>query len=275
MTTAAALPADPLAAAVQALAERDARLAELMARVGPCGLGLPRAESAYSRAHFEGLAAAIVGQQLSGKAAATIFGRVRALGPNPSEFPSPTELLAIPEASLRAAGLSAAKATSLRDLAARVARGEIHLDALNAMDDEAVIESLCIVKGIGRWTAEMFLMFRLGRSDVLPVADLGIQKGLQRLFHLRKRPSPDRMRTLTRHWRPYRSVACWYLWRLLELDVKPAPEAKPAKPAKPVPAKKSAKPALTAKPVPAKKPAKPALTAKPASAKKPAPAKKR
>jgi 3-methyladenine DNA glycosylase/8-oxoguanine DNA glycosylase len=216
---------DPLAIAVQILSERDPRLGEVIARVGPCGLGIPRSEAHYSsRAYFESLAAAIVGQQLSAKAAATIFSRVRALGPDPSVFPSPAELLAIPEPTLRAAGLSAAKATSVRDLAGRVVRGELHLDSLEAMDDDAVIEELCMVKGIGRWTAEMFLMFRLGRLDVLPVADLGIQKGIQRLFNCRKRPSPDRMRVLTRAWRPYRSVACWYLWRLPELDAKPAKE---------------------------------------------------
>jgi 3-methyladenine DNA glycosylase/8-oxoguanine DNA glycosylase len=215
---------DPLVIAVQTLSERDPRLGEVMARVGPCGLGVPRAESHYSRAHFEGLVAAIVGQQLSAKAAATIFGRVRALGPDPTAFPSPAELLAIPEPTLRAAGLSAAKALSVRDLAGRVARGELRLDALDSMDNDAVIEALVAVKGIGRWTAEMFLMFRLGRLDVLPVADLGIQKGIQRLFNCRKRPSPERMKTLTRAWRPYRSVACWYLWRLPELDAKPSKE---------------------------------------------------
>jgi 3-methyladenine DNA glycosylase/8-oxoguanine DNA glycosylase len=215
---------DPLVIAVQTLSERDPRLAEVISRVGPCGLGVPQAESHYSRAHFEGLAAAIVGQQLSAKAAATIFGRVRALGPDPASFPSPAELLAVPEPNLRAAGLSAAKIASVRDLAGRVARGDLNLEALGAMDEEAVIEALCAVRGIGRWTAEMFLMFRLGRLDVLPVADLGIQKGIQRLFNCRKRPSPDRMRVLTRAWRPYRSVACWYLWRLPELDAKPAKE---------------------------------------------------
>jgi 3-methyladenine DNA glycosylase/8-oxoguanine DNA glycosylase len=215
---------DPLVIAVQTLSERDPRLAEVIARVGPCGLGVPQAESHYSRAHFEGLAAAIVGQQLSAKAAATIFGRVRAIGPDPASFPSPAELLAVPEPNLRAAGLSAAKIASVRDLAGRVARGDLNLEALGAMDEEAVIEALCAVRGIGRWTAEMFLMFRLGRLDVLPVADLGIQKGIQRLFNCRKRPSPDRMRVLTRAWRPYRSVACWYLWRLPELDAKPAKE---------------------------------------------------
>ncbi|MCK6588379.1 MAG: DNA-3-methyladenine glycosylase 2 family protein [Polyangiaceae bacterium] len=213
---------DPLSIAVQTLSAQGGRLGELIARVGPCGLVRPKELS--SRVYFEGLAAAIVGQQLSAKAAATIFNRVRALGPEPPAFPTAAELLAVPEPALRSAGLSAAKAASLRDLATRVARGELHLEGLDAMDDEAVIESLCAVRGIGRWTAEMFLMFRLGRLDVLPVADLGIQKGIQRLFNCRKRPSPDRMRVLTRTWRPYRSVACWYLWRLPELDAKPAKE---------------------------------------------------
>jgi DNA-3-methyladenine glycosylase II len=215
---AAAPPLDPLAEAVRALSERDPRLGELIARVGPCGIHASRGGPDPARDHFMGLITAIVSQQLSSKAAMTILGRVKALAGDPSALPDPASLLALPEDRLRTAGLSGAKTASVRDLSGRVARGELNLAALDAMDDEAVIEALCAVRGVGRWTAEMFLMFRLGRMDVLPVADLGIQKGVQSLFGLRKRPTPDRMRALTKSWRPYRSVGCWYLWRLGDLE---------------------------------------------------------
>jgi DNA-3-methyladenine glycosylase II len=209
-------PVDPCADAIRALSERDPRLAELIARVGPCRM-LDGVDSGSAQEHFAGLVSAITSQQLSSKAAATIFGRVKALSGDPAVFPEPAALLAVPVERLRAAGLSGAKAASVHDLCARVVRAELALGALDAMPDEEVIEALSAVKGIGRWTAEMFLMFRLGRPDVLPVADLGIQKGVQRLFGLRKRPTPDRMRALTKHWRPYRSFGCWYLWRLNDL----------------------------------------------------------
>jgi DNA-3-methyladenine glycosylase II len=128
----------------------------------------------------------------------------------------PEKLLALPEAKLREAGLSGSKVGFVRDLAARVDRGALVLDALEARSDDEVIAELCEVKGIGRWTAEMFLIFRLARPDVLPVGDLGVQKGFVRLFGLRKLPVPERMVKLARPFRPHRSVACWYLWRLNE-----------------------------------------------------------
>src|SRR5262249_13202039 len=149
----------------------------------------------------------------------TIFGRVKALGPN-GEFPSPAELLAIPETSLRGAGLSNAKAASVRDLAKRVHARELRLAEIEALEDEAVIEALTAVRGIGRWTAEMFLMFRLVRPDILPCADLGIRKGFAQLFRMRALPTEERMHKLARPWRPYRTVACWYLWRLVEAEAK-------------------------------------------------------
>ncbi|WP_197041548.1 DNA-3-methyladenine glycosylase family protein [Chondromyces apiculatus] len=191
-------------------------MGELIARVGACGLRAGAGRGGDGRSHFTALTAAIVGQQLSPKAADTIFARVVALGPG-GKLPDPAGLLEIPEDVLRTAGLSGSKARSMRDLAARIVEGTLRLEALDAMDDEEIITSLSQVRGIGRWTAEMFLMFQLGRPDILPVGDLGVQKGLVRLFSLRKLPRPERMHTLMRPFRPHRSVACWYLWRLNEM----------------------------------------------------------
>jgi DNA-3-methyladenine glycosylase II len=242
-TAPTAAAADPHALAARALSERDPRLAALIARVGPCrllppsGLALSTPE-AQVRVYFEGLLEAIVSQQLSPKAASTIFARVKAAASAPGgapAFPDAASLLALPVETLRAAGLSGAKAASVRDLCERVHAGSLRLQELGSMDDEAIIQALSAVRGIGRWTAEMFLMFQLGRPDVLPVGDLGIQKGMVALFNLRKLPTPDRMRGLARPWQPYRSIACWYLWRLNEDTPRPPralergrPKPKPA-----------------------------------------------
>jgi DNA-3-methyladenine glycosylase II len=131
-------------------------------------------------------------------------------------YPTPAEVLAIPDHPLRAAGLSGQKLGYLRDLCRRIDDGSLPLTALSDMTDEQVIEALTAVKGIGRWTAEMFLIFRLHRSDVLPVGDLGIVKAVQKAYRLRKRPSPERLVHIAEAWRPYRSVACWYLWASLD-----------------------------------------------------------
>jgi DNA-3-methyladenine glycosylase II len=192
------------------LAERDPVLRGLIAAYGACGLARSQREDP-----FTALVEAIVWQQLSGKAAATIYKRVLALLPNNGP-PTPEGLLAIAEGNLRAAGLSHAKSAYVRDLAARVRDGHVHLEALERLEDEAVIEELTKVKGIGRWTAEMFLMFRLHRPDVLPVDDVGIVNALRKAYRLRKAPKPERMRKIAEAWRPYRSVACWYLWQSLE-----------------------------------------------------------
>lgn len=224
----------PHAEAARALCAADPRLAALIERVGPCRLGVETKGPFHTRGLFAGLAEAIVSQQLSAKAAETIFRRVKALAEThgPSAGPGapigPASVLAIPEADLRGAGLSASKARYLRDLAARVHEGSLRLDELAALDDEAVIERLVEVKGIGRWTAEMFLVFRLGRLDVLPLGDLGIQRGMQRLFALRALPSEKHMVRLAKPWRPYRSVACWYLWRLNE-EPSPSPRIRKAR----------------------------------------------
>jgi DNA-3-methyladenine glycosylase II len=198
--------------AVRHLSAADERLGALIARVGPCLMGARAAESD----HFEGLVSAIASQQLSTKAAATIFARVKALGLDETGKLHPATLLAQDEATLRGAGLSGQKTRYIRDVCDKVCSGALALHTLHEKDDESVIEALCSVKGVGRWTAEMFLMFRLGRPDILPVGDLGIQKGMMRLFGLRKLPTPEKMVKLARPFQPYRSAACWYLWRLTE-----------------------------------------------------------
>ena len=192
------------------LARRDPVLRDLMRAHGPCGLA--------ARQHsnpFKALARAIVGQQLSAKAAATIFSRFEALY---DAFPTPAQVLATPDERLRAVGFSSQKLGYVRDLCRRIEEGQLPLDVLERMEDEAIIEALTQVKGVGRWTAEMFLIFRLQRPDVLPLGDLGIVKAVQRAYKLRKAPSPDRLTRIGEAWKPYRSVACWYLWASLNND---------------------------------------------------------
>ena len=191
----------------------DPVLKRVIADVGTCGF----------RAHAEGdhlhaLVRSIVYQQLSGKAAATIHGRLLQLFDNGR--PTPSQLLAVPDASLRGAGLSRQKVAYLRDLAERASSGALQLDAIESMDDAAIEDALVSVKGIGRWTAQMFLMFRLGRPDVLPDGDLGIRKGVMRAYRLRKLPSPARVREIGATWSPYSSIASWYMWRVLDVPVR-------------------------------------------------------
>ncbi|MDA1183741.1 MAG: DNA-3-methyladenine glycosylase [Acidobacteria bacterium] len=195
------------AAARRTLARRDPILRDLIRRNGACGLAASRRTDP-----FQALVHAIISQQLSTRAAATIASRVDALL---GGVPAPAALAEVSDVQLRGAGLSGQKISYLRALSAHVTDGSLVLGALDAMPDEAVIEALTQVKGIGRWTAEMFLMFRLHRPDVLPVGDLGINKAVQRAYRLRAAPSPTRLLRLGEAWRPYRSVACWYLWASL------------------------------------------------------------
>jgi DNA-3-methyladenine glycosylase II len=188
---------------------RDPVLAEAIKRIGPCLMA-----DRQRKDHLTALVGAIVSQQLSTKAAATIFGRFVALFPD-NQITNAAAIDALTDEQLRSVGFSGQKIGYLRDLCARIADGRLDLDALDALPDEEVIERLVAVKGFGRWTAEMFLMFRLHRPDVLPVGDLGILNAIQRLYRMRKRPKPDRVRKLGEAWRPYRSVACWYLWQTL------------------------------------------------------------
>ena len=189
------------------LARRDPILRDLMRRHGACGL----ADSQHTDP-FQALVRAIISQQLSTRAAATIAARVDALLDGSS---TPANLAQVSDAQLRSAGLSGQKASYLRGLCEQVTGGSLLLETLDNMPDEEVIAALTRVKGIGRWTAEMFLMFRLHRPDVLPVGDLGIGKAVQRAYRLRTLPSPTRLLRLGESWRPYRSVACWYLWASL------------------------------------------------------------
>jgi DNA-3-methyladenine glycosylase II len=172
--------------------------------------------------HLSALVGAIVSQQLSTKAAATIFGRFVALFPDGERLEAPM-IAAQSDSALRGVGLSSQKVGYLRDLSARIVDGRLQLETLDSLPDDAVIERLTEVKGFGRWTAEMFLMFRLHRPDVLPVGDLGIVTAIQRLYRLRKRPTAGRIERIGEAWKPYRSVACWYLWQTLR-------EARPEKP---------------------------------------------
>ena len=191
------------------LIRRDPVLGAAVKRIGPCGLAARQRKD-----HLTALVGAIVSQQLSTKAAATIFGRFVALFPG-GEIPHANAIEALGDDTLRGVGLSGQKVGYLRDLCTRIADRRLLLDDLEGLEDEVVIERLTSVKGFGRWTAEMFLMFRLHRPDVLPVGDLGIVTAIQRLYGLRKRPDPKRILKIGEAWRPYRSVASWYLWQTL------------------------------------------------------------
>jgi DNA-3-methyladenine glycosylase II len=162
---------------------------------------------------FPALVRTITAQQISTKAAATIHGRLVALMPGGV---TPDAIARLTDEQMRQAGLSRQKSAYLRDLASKVTSGELPIASLHELDDEDVIQAIVKVKGLGRWSAEMFLMFRLRRPDVLPVDDLGIVTAIQRLYGLRKKPKADRIRKIGEAWRPYRTVACWYLWRSLE-----------------------------------------------------------
>jgi len=188
------------------LAGADPVMARIIAEVGRCRLARSRRTDP-----FTAIIEAIVWQQLSTKAAATIYGRFLALFPEALP-PAPAAVMALPDEALRAAGLSRAKVLYLRDLSQRILDGSLPLEMLELLPDEGVIAALTQVKGIGRWSAEMFLMFRLQRPDVLPVGDLGIVKAIQRHYRLRRTPTAARMYRLAEPWRPYRSVAAWYLW---------------------------------------------------------------
>lgn len=219
------------ASARRTLMRRDPVLSAIIRNHGACGLGDVRDRFD----HFSMLVRAIVFQQLSTKAATTIHTRL--IDCMPGSGPTPAALATVTDNQLRAAGLSRQKAAYLRDLCEKVASGVVPLEAVDTMTDEEVITALTQVKGIGRWTAEMFLIFRLQRPDVLPVGDLGIVNAIQKAYRLRKKPTPDRMRKLGEAWRPYRSVATWYLWRSLEppppkgRQSSPRSTSRPAQPA--------------------------------------------
>ena len=193
------------------LANTDPRMAQLIARSRRYDIA-----PAISIRPFDALAESIAYQQLSGKAAATIFGRVRALYPKRKRL-DPEQLLATPDETLRAAGLSRAKTAALKDLAAKTIDGTVPSSrALLRMSDDEIIARLTQVRGIGRWTVEMLLLFDLGRPDVWPVDDYGVRKGFAKTFARRKLPTPKQLMKIGEKWRPYRSVAAWYFWRALD-----------------------------------------------------------
>ncbi len=165
--------------------------------------------------HFQAIARSIVFQQLAGAAARTIYGRVCDLTPGPG-FPTAAECMALPDPHLRKAGLSAAKSRAIKDLAAKSADGSVRLRSVSRMTDEEVVDMLSSVWGIGEWTAQMFLIFRLGRLDVMPAGDLGVREGARRLDGLTERPSPGAVLQRAEAWRPLRSVATWVLYRLCD-----------------------------------------------------------
>ena len=196
-------------AALAHLRRADPVIGEIIARVGAY-----RLETSRTGTHYDALVRSIVYQQLSGKAAATIHRRFTELYPGKR---AKAELVMVTEDErLRSAGLSRQKIGYLRDLSSRVSDRSLPLAHLGRLSDDAIIEHLVQIKGIGRWTAQMFLMFRLGRPDVLPELDLGIQNAIQRAYGLRKRPLPKDVLRIGAKWRPHASVASWYLWRSLE-----------------------------------------------------------
>jgi DNA-3-methyladenine glycosylase II len=193
--------------AARHLAARDRRLAELIERVGPILL------KPQSCTPFESLGRAIVFQQLSVKAASTIHRRLLERCGGAFE---PKTLVRLSDGEIRSAGISSQKLGYLRDLSSRALAGALPLDGLHEMEDERIVEHLTAVKGIGRWSADMFLIFHLCRPDVMPTGDLGIKKAAQKLFRMRKLPEPEKLVKLSEPWRPYRTAACWYLWRSLD-----------------------------------------------------------
>jgi DNA-3-methyladenine glycosylase II len=194
--------------AINHLKLADPVLAEIIEQVGAYRMN-------YDEPGFASLAEAIVYQQLHGKAAATIFKRLTDLAGLPL---TPAGILKLSEEQMRGAGLSKQKLSYLRDLAAKAASGEVDFARLPDLEDAEVIHELTKIKGIGVWTAHMFLMFSLKRPNVLPTGDLGIQMAIRKHYRKRKLPKPAQMEKLARSWEPYRTVACWYLWR--SLDVK-------------------------------------------------------
>jgi len=227
--------------AVAHLSRVDRKLGKIIAKAGPCGL-----QPETTQSLFESLMEAIIYQQLHGKAAATITARVKALFPEEPHriktrhgvqagFPSPEQVLAATPELLRSAGLSQNKMLAIRDLAAKALDGTVPtVREAQKMSDDALVEHLTSVRGIGRWTVEMLLIFRLGRPDVLAVDDYGVRRGFAKMHGMDELPKPKELLELGEKWRPHRSVACWYMWRAAEMKelAEPGATAKKAAPKK-------------------------------------------
>jgi 3-methyladenine DNA glycosylase/8-oxoguanine DNA glycosylase len=218
--------------AIAHLSSVDRKLAKVIAKAGPCGLQPENTQSI-----FEALLESIIYQQLNGKVAATITNRVKALFPENTRrirtrhgeaaaFPSPEQVLAATPELLRSAGLSQNKMLAIRDLAAKALDGTVPtVRAAHRMSDDELVEHLTQVRGIGWWTVEMLLIFRLGRPDVLAVDDYGVRKGFAKMMRMDELPKPKELQAYGERWRPHRSVACWYMWRAAEDKSLPEPGA--------------------------------------------------
>jgi DNA-3-methyladenine glycosylase II len=197
--------------AILHLTRADRVLGRLIKKVGPCGWKPDR-----RRSPFQSLVQAVAHQQLNGIAAKTILGRVKALYPGRA-FPTPEDLLGTPDEKLRAAGLSRAKIASIKDIAAKTLEGIVPASrAIARMDNDSIITRLTGIRGVGPWTVEMLLMFKLGRTDILPATDFGVRKGFALTYELKELPTPKDLLEHGERWRPYRSFAAWYLWRALD-----------------------------------------------------------
>jgi len=220
-------------AAVAHLSKVDRKLAKIIAKAGPCALQPENTQSI-----FDALLESIIYQQLNGKVAAVITERVKALFPEndgriktrhgeAAAFPTPEQILAATPERLRSAGLSQAKMLAIRDLAVKTLDGTVPtVRAAHKMSDDELIEHLTQVRGIGRWTVEMLLIFRLGRPDVLAVDDYGVRKGFAKMHRMEELPKPKELAAYGERWRPHRSVACWYMWRAAGMKDLPEPGAK-------------------------------------------------
>lgn len=203
------------------LSRTDRHLAQIIRKVGSFPTKRPKAQHPYAV-----LMRAIVYQQLNGKAAATIFGRVKALSSN-GDVPTPEEVLQLDETQLRGAGLSRQKIAAVKDLAAKTLDGTVPaLKEIRRLSEQEILERLTRVRGIGEWSVQMFLMFQLGRPDVLPIHDYGLRRGFQHIYGLDDVPKPQAVLEHGERWRPYRSIASWYLWRAVEQINKAKPAVK-------------------------------------------------
>lgn len=186
--------------------KKDRDLARIIKSVGAYNITLVKNP-------YESLVEAIITQQLSGKAAQSISNRFKSLY---KRYPKPSDVLNTPNSKLRKAGLSKMKVTYIKDLSRRIESKELRLRTFHEMSDDQIVSELTKVKGIGRWTAEMFLIFSLGRNDVLPVGDLGLKKGVQKMYSLSELPNERQIEEIAEKWRPYRTIATWYLWKSLK-----------------------------------------------------------
>lgn len=186
---------------------KDRKLAKIIRNIGPY-------EIRVTKNKYESLVESIITQQLSGSAAKSISTKFRAM--YSSRFPKPIDVIKTPDTKLRKTGLSRMKIEYIKGISEKIELKELRLQGLSKLSDEEVIEELTKVRGIGRWTAEMFLIFTLGRMDVLPVGDLGLKKGIQKLHSLEEMPTVDEMEKIAKKWKPYRTIATWYLWKSLK-----------------------------------------------------------